>query len=113
MAHKPDDKTRRAVEQMAAVGIPQLDIAAILDITDKTLRKHYAKELATATSRANANIGGMLYKKAMDGDLTAMIFWMKTRAKWNEKNSLEVTGADGGPIQMTQINFVPVGSGKK
>lgn len=85
MAHKPTDKERKAVEQMAAVGIPQLDIAAILDITDKTLRKHYAREIATATSRANANIGGVLYRKAMDGDLTACIFWMKTRAKWNDR----------------------------
>jgi hypothetical protein len=97
--HEPNDKAKAAVEQMSAVGIPQEDIAMVLDIDPKTLRKHYRKELDQAAIKANSAIGGALYNKAKAGDTTAMIWWTKTRMQWSEKFINEHTGAGGGPIQ--------------
>ncbi|MGB1297270.1 MAG: hypothetical protein ACPG8A_03295, partial [Psychrobium sp.] len=56
----------------------------ILNIDAKTLRKHYRDELDFALSKANATIGGSLYNKAKNGDTTAQIFWLKTRAGFKE-----------------------------
>lgn len=84
--HEPTEKTRKTVEAMSSYGIPQEDIAKVIGIDDKTLRKHYRFELDTATAKANSQVAQRLYQKCLDGDTTSMIFWMKTRAKWAEKN---------------------------
>lgn len=83
--HKPTDKLRDEIERLSSVGIPQDDIALMVGITSRTMRKYYRDELDVATSKANASVAGTLFKKAMDGDTTCMIFWLKTRAKWNDR----------------------------
>ena len=97
---KPTDDERKLVEQMSAVGIPQESICLVIrdGIDDKTLRKHFRRELDTAAVKANAKIGGTLYNKAIAGDTTAMIWWTKTRMKWKETTINEQTGKDGAPL---------------
>ena len=91
-AHKPTEGTRAQVDALAGlVGLPQAEIAAFLAIDLKTLRKHYRKELDTATTKANAAVAKALFTKATKGnDTAAMIFWLKARAKWREKTVEEV-----------------------
>ena len=90
--HEPTPEMRELVIQHSRVGSPQKVIMQLLDIKcPKTLRKHYRDELDIAKYSANADVGGALYRKAMDGDTSAMIFWMKTRAGWSEKSSLDIT----------------------
>jgi len=95
MSHVPTKITRDTVMMHAMVGTPQEDIARVLDIDAKTLRLHYRDELDLALAKANATIGGSLFNKAKGGDTTAMIFWMKTRAKWKETQEIEHTSPDG------------------
>jgi hypothetical protein len=86
-SHVPEPAGRRQVEAMAAYGIPETDIARVLGIDPKTLRKHYRDELDTGSIKANSRIAESLYRKAMgDGpqSVTACIFWLKTRARWKE-----------------------------
>lgn len=82
--HKPDEKTRRYVESMAAVGLNQDQVAAVLDINPKTLRKYYDKELKTSKTKTIARVAGKLVEKALAGDVSSMIFYLKTQAKWKE-----------------------------
>lgn len=88
--HTPTEKARQRVESMVAVGIPQEDVAIILGIDVKTLRKHYRPELDKSMTKANAAVAGKLYSAAMNGDVRAQIFWCKTRLGWRETNRLEV-----------------------
>ena len=83
-AHKPDPAQRRQVEAMAAYGIPEIDIAAVLGVDPKTLRKHYRDELDLGETKANAQVAGFLFNSARSGNVTAQIFWLKTRARWRE-----------------------------
>jgi hypothetical protein len=99
--HKPDDKTRATVEAMISYGIPQEDIAKVVGIDPKTLRKHYEHEIDTATAKANSQVAQRLYKKCMADDTASIIFWLKTRAKWAETVKQEISGADGGDIVIT------------
>lgn len=72
---------------MAAYGIPELDIARVLSIDAKTLRKHYRDELDTGHVKATAKVAESLYRKAIgDGhqSVAAAIFWLKTRGRWRE-----------------------------
>ena len=83
-AHKPDPASRRQVEAMAAYGIPEIDIARVVGVDPKTLRKHYRDELDLGETKANAQVAGFLFNSARSGNVTAQIFWLKTRARWRE-----------------------------
>ena len=86
-AYKPDPVTRRQVEAMAAYGIPEADIATVVEIDPKTLRRHYRRELDTGHIKANTKVAENLYRRATGEGreaVTAAIFWLKTRARWKE-----------------------------
>jgi hypothetical protein len=114
-SHKPDPISSRQVEAMAAYGVPEKDIACVIDIDPKTLRKHYRRELDTGAIKANSKIAESLYKKALgDGaqSVTAAIFWLKTRAQWKETVVSEVNiegtlqGTDSIRLLMERIALV-------
>jgi hypothetical protein len=92
--HVPTEATRQTVQLHTMVGTTQADIARVLDIDEKTLRKYYRDELDLAKAKSNATIGGALFNKAKNGDTAAMIFWMKTQAKWAERHELDHTSSD-------------------
>ena len=85
--HEPTAETRSNVKALASVGTTQEHIAIYLDIDVKTLRKHYRRELDTALILANSNVAKSLYKNANEGNVTAQIFWLKTKGGWSEKKS--------------------------
>jgi hypothetical protein len=85
--HEPDAGQRRQVEAMAAYGIPEADIARVVGVDPKTLRKHYRDELDLGAVKANAQVAGFLFNSARNGNVTAQIFWLKTRARWKEAPS--------------------------
>ena len=83
-AHIPDPAMRRQIETMAAYGIPETDISRVVNIDPKTLRKHYRDELDLGETKANAQVAGFLFNSAKNGNVSAQIFWLKTRARWRE-----------------------------
>ncbi|MCE3608063.1 hypothetical protein LXA47_31325 [Massilia sp. P8910] len=112
--HVPTDEVREIVRRLSQVGIPQEDIAEALAITRPTLDKHYKKELKTAKIIMLADVCGALYKNAMDGNVAAQIFIMKTRGpkgEWSTTDRFEHTGAEGQPLSlappMINVNFIP------
>lgn len=86
-SHEPTAETRSNVKALASVGTTQEHIAIYLDIDVKTLRKHYRRELDTSLIIANSNVAKSLYKNANDGNVTAQIFWLKTKGGWSERRS--------------------------
>ena len=83
-SHQPEAAQRKQVETLAAYGIPETDISRVVDIDPKTLRKHYRDELDMGETKANAQVAGFLFNAARNGNVTAQIFWLKTRARWRE-----------------------------
>ena len=85
--HQPTEKTRAEVGALVSFGNTQEEIASYIGINTDTLIKYYRDELDNSLVRANAKVAAKLFRKATDGDdLSAMIFWLKTRAKWREKD---------------------------
>jgi hypothetical protein len=78
------DALREQVRSLAARGVRQEDIAKIIGCDAKTLRRHFRDELDRAMPEANAEIAGCLFAAAKAGNVAAMIFWLKTRARWRE-----------------------------
>jgi hypothetical protein len=111
LEHVPTDKTREQVLSASGLGLPQVQIAALIGISDVTLRKHYEKELAVGKATASAQIAKSLYNKAVAGDTTAAIWWTKAQMGWGETNTTKVGNIDGTPLEGIQITFVKPGDG--
>ena len=91
--HEPTPMSRRNVEALAGYGVPEADIAGVVGVDPKTLRKHYRQELRYGHVKANAKVAENLFRKATgDGreSVIAAIFWMKTRAQWKETSVTEL-----------------------
>jgi hypothetical protein len=96
----PTDEHRRQVEVLAGLGLPQQQIAVLVNCDPKTLRKHFDLELELCNAKATAKIAQTLFNKALGGDTATLIFWMKVRAGWREVARVEVSGPDGGPVEL-------------
>lgn len=99
----PTDEQRRTVKAMTGYGIKQCDIAVAMDIDEKTLRKHYRRELDIGATMATSKVAESLYQNAISGNVAAQIFWMKARADWSEKQRL--ADADGGPLVVQTVKY--------
>jgi hypothetical protein len=91
-----NDAMRERVRYLAGVGVRQDDIAKIIGCAPKTLRKRLRDELDRGVAEANATISGYLFAAAKAGNITAIIFWLKTRANWRERMAPDdpVPGSD-------------------
>lgn len=104
-AFKPTDAQRELVEQLASFGHRQSEIVLFVkkkdgtSISEPTLLKNFKDELCTGKVKANVKIAQTLYKKAITGDTTSMIFWLKSQAGWKDTQRVELTGKDGGAIK--------------
>ena len=98
--------TQKKVYKLSIVGTRYEDIALVMGMSNDTLKKHYKNELEKGRIEANAAVAGTLYEKAKQGDTSSMIFWLKTRAQWSEKNTTELTGEGGAPINIKVITGI-------
>ena len=81
------DAVREKVRYLAGLGGRQDDIAKFIGCAPKTLRTRFRDELDRGVAEANATISGSLFASAKGGNVTAQIFWLKTRAHWREKTA--------------------------
>ena len=106
--HQPTDASRKQIEALASFGVPRGEIAKVAGICLGTLAKHYGETLDIAATKANSLVAQSLFNRAVKGDgaaaTSAAIFWLKVRAGWREKAEHEVTGPNGGPIQMVDVS---------
>lgn len=97
---EPSDKDRAVVKAMTGYGICQDEVARVVGVSDKTLRKHFKAELATAATEANAAVAQSMFQMATKGkQVLAGIFWLKARAGWRE--TVQVEGPGGAPIALS------------
>lgn len=89
---KVTPEMRKTVEAMVAYGVPEEDIGRVIGCVPHTLRKYFAHEIGQAQAKANAKVAETLFQQAVAGNTTAMIFWLKCRAGWKEKQEVEHSG---------------------
>lgn len=107
--HNPTEEQRKTVEAMCGYGIPEVDIARVLGIDPKTLRKHYRKELDTAFVHANARVAQSLFQQATSGNnVTAAIFWLKARAGWKDKIDIDVSTNERPIAELTDSELAAI-----
>src|SRR6516162_2843669 len=106
MARKPfvvNAAVREKVRHLAGLGVPQDDIARIVRCSPKTLRKRCRDDLDCGIAEANAIVSGCLFAAAKGGNITAQIFWLKSRARWRERDASDHRAADGDADAIAEI----------
>lgn len=104
IAYSPNPETARQVETLSGIGLPQTQIATVIGIDTKTLRKYYRDDLDRGIAKANSTVLSNLFSAATSSTtpwpqrIAAMIFWSKARCGFSEKMRHEHTGADGAPL---------------
>ena len=94
----------KQVESLAANGLTQEQIASALGISRTTLsnRKRENEQFVQAIKRGKAKGIALVTNKLMEsikgGNMTGMIFFLKTQAGWKETNVQEHTGANGADL---------------
>jgi DNA-binding CsgD family transcriptional regulator len=83
-AYEREAKAAKQAEELAGIGLPQDQIAVLLDISESTLKKYYAPELKRGTIKGNAKIAGWAFASAQSGNVTMQIFLAKVRLGWKE-----------------------------
>lgn len=97
----PTDKMRGQIEGMAGAGSPHEEIALVLGVSVHTLRRHYAAELSAGLAKAHAKARQTLYQAGvLEKNPTLLIFYCKTQLGMSEKQFMELTGKDGGPLKL-------------
>lgn len=98
----PGPTQSKQVSVMTALGMSPREISDILLIEDKLLKMYYKRELAGASPYVNLAVAKRALEMAMSGQHPDMTkFWLKSRAGWRETNTVELTGKDGGPIELS------------
>lgn len=100
-AFKKTEEQIKEVKLLSGFGIPQEQISAYLKISTDTLQKYFKDEMLEGKATANAKISQVLFQKAIGGNVPALIFWAKTQMKWKETSGVELTGEDGGNIEIS------------
>jgi hypothetical protein len=102
-----NDAMRERVRYLAGVGVPQDDIAKIINCAAKTLRKRFRDDLDRGVAEATATVAGFLFAAAKGGNIPAIIFWLKTRAHWREKTAPEVPASGDGEANAPVVLILP------
>src|SRR5579883_3170244 len=99
----PTDEQRRATMLAAAAGHSQETIAARLNISLSTLKRHLLAEFNEGKGYANGCVGEVLLRAALAGDVKAIDSWFDRRGgpHWRRITGHEQTGKDGGPIRLS------------
>ena len=96
---------------MAATGFTHIAIAQCLGtngIDEKSLRKHFRRELDTAADKTNAAVANKAYQMAIAGDPpAATFFWLKCRAGWKERREIAHSGPDGAALKIDVTGIRP------
>lgn len=91
-----DDVQIGQIETMRGMGMTIAQVANILGISIRALQENALKTpnlrvaLDRGKDKAVLAVAGALYRKAVEGNIEAAKFWLKTQGGWSEKIMLDV-----------------------
>ena len=107
-SYQPSPADHEQVKNMHSVGLPESHICTYLNISLKTLRKHFRHELATAHVHKNMEVLNHLFAEAVSGQrISAAIFWAKARCGFRSSGPLDLANVPKRSAFPSQSDFAP------
>lgn len=106
--YQPTEKDRRTVEGMTAMGATSDEVAQVLDIDPKTMRKYFRRELDTGRIVADSKVASNYYWLATQrahpmAAEKAGRFWLMARQGWTPRTGIELGGIGGEAIRTENV----------
>jgi hypothetical protein len=98
----PDPTLAATIATMSLAGFTIPQVCAALRISANTLSEHYDHEMKQGRTNMMTQVVGSLAQRAIAGSDAAAIFLAKARLGWSDRQQVELTGANGGPIEIAQ-----------
>lgn len=98
--HVPTSRTRKLVAQLASFGLDEKEIGVACGVSLHVLRKWYKEEIEHGLAITISKVGVALVRQALRGDVNAARFFLQSRARWVVPTKVEMTGKDGGPVEL-------------
>lgn len=89
--HVPTEQSRKQVEMLIGYGLKHDAIAAVIGVSDETLRKHYRAELDHGKAKVIAQVANSLVKKALSDRpdaINAAKFYLERQGQWTETKTI-------------------------
>jgi len=106
------------VERLAGLGLTDEEMAIVLDVSPRAFagykkNSEFLQALKRGKPKKDTEVVQRLLLKAMEGDVTAMIFWLKNRQpdKWRDRRDIGLGGNGAGSVDV-KIEVVKVREGK-
>ena len=104
---EPTEEQRRKVRAMAGFGVPDEDIAILIEVDLGTLRRHFMHDLGRGAAEGTARIAQTLFQVAtVDRNVAALIFWLKSRAGWSERHQVQVVSSPLESISTRDLTWM-------
>ena len=118
---KYDPERLEEIEKMAGIGLTDKDIALLLGVKERVFyywKKKYpefVQALKRGKTTAKMTIVNSLYRRAIEGNLTAIIFWLVNRypEEWRNIQKMEHTISAIPPIKYIPANKTGKQNGEK
>jgi hypothetical protein len=81
---EPAEWQRKMAYELAGLGIPQVEIAKILEVGEVTLTKHMRHELDLGQAEFHAIAARKLFQHIANNNFQALQFYMRVRMGWIE-----------------------------
>ena len=107
------------VRALAQEGHTEREIARQLGISQDTLTRRkqdsadFADALKDGQEAAHSIVANALYRQAKRGNVTAIVWYEKTRRGFTERTVQEHTGPGGGPVQVQQVTADDLAQARK
>lgn len=98
--HVPTQDKREQVCKLIACGLTVEEIAFVFGAMEHEIRAHYEHEIKHGMAAVVGLVGGAMLRNALGGDTNAQRAFLQMRARWTVPQHVELTGKDGGPVQV-------------
>lgn len=108
-------KVIKKVESLATQGLSKREVALCLGMGKSTYAEKQKEfpEFSDAYDKGAADgvrkVANAMFNKAVEGDVGAQKHYLNNRGDgWAERQSKEISGPGGGPVELSLFEFVPV-----
>lgn len=96
--------TAEKVRQMAALKMSVNSISAAIGMPAKATSRYYEKDIEAGRALGQEAAANVVMTLIGREDLQAAKFYLETSPEWNKKSITELSGPDGGAIEIEETN---------
>ena len=96
--------TEQYISDLAEKQCSKVEIASRLGISVDTLDRRYAEHYDKGRQLGRSKLREKIYSSALSGNVTLLIFCAKNWLGMSDKQSLELSGPEGGPIATQDLS---------